>query len=598
MTAKNKTSHESLTPAVGLLHRLSRLRPYFGNMTPAWSLVVLATIIGALTEPLIPALLKPLLDKGFKGGDLAIWTVPAALMLLFGVRGFAGYLAQIGLAKITNQGLAHMRRAMFKKILTAELELFSSQSSSALSNTVVFEAQTGATILVNSFLSMSRNGLTLVALTGYLLYLNWQLSLIVTVVFPAVAVVMRTLTRRVHGLTIATQHATDQLAYVVEENILAHRDIRLYAAQESQVKRFDQLSESLRRLAIKTTVAGAAMTPVTQMLAAAALSAVISVALVQSAGSNTSVGGFVAFVTAMLMLIAPVRQLSELSNSITRGLAAIERGLILMESTPDEKCGTFEKSRAAGDIEFAHVNVRYTDQSPLSVEDVSFCIRPGETVALVGSSGAGKSTVANLLPRFTEIQCGTVTLDGHDIRTWNLASLRAQLAVVSQSPILINDTIAANVALGLELDRNLVGDCLNSAHLSRWIAGLPHGIDTLVGHNAMQLSGGQRQRLAIARALYKNAPVLILDEATSALDSESEKAVQAALRVLMSNRTVLVIAHRLSTIMHASKIIVMDAGKVVEMGTHQELIAAGGTYARLYQVGFQAETINDSPDQH
>jgi subfamily B ATP-binding cassette protein MsbA len=542
--------------------------------------------------------MKPLLDRGFQGGDLAIWTVPAALMLLFGVRGFAGYLAQIGLAKITNQGLSLMRRAMFKKILTADLGLFSSQSSSALSNTVVFEAQTGATILVNSFLSLSRNGLTVIALTAYLLYLNWQLSIIVTIVFPAVAMVMRALTRRVHGLTIATQHATDQLAYVVEENILAHRDIRLYAAQTAQAGRFDQLSESLRRLAMKTTVAGAAMTPVTQMLAAAALSAVISIAMVQSAGNNTSVGGFAAFVTAMLMIIAPVRQLSELSNSITRGLAAIERGLLLMETTPDEDSGTFSKERAVGEIEFTDVSVRYSEQSPLSVDKVSFSIRPGETVALVGASGAGKSTIANLLPRFTEIHTGAVTLDGHDIRTWGIESLRAQLAVVSQNPILINDTIAANVALGLELDRSQVLACLESAHLFRWISDLPNGIDTLVGHNAIQLSGGQRQRLAIARALYKNAPVLLLDEATSALDSESEKAVQAALQILMAHRTVLVIAHRLSTIMHASKIIVMDAGKVVEMGTHQDLIAAGGTYARLYQLGFNDKPAADTTQQH
>lgn len=588
----------SPTPPASLRKRLSRLKPYFGNMLPAWSLVVFATVVGALTEPLIPALMKPLLDRGFQGGDLAIWTVPAALMLLFGVRGFAGYLAQIGLVKITNQGLTLMRRAMFKKILTAELGLFSSQSSSALSNTVVFEAQTGAAILVNSFLSLSRNGLTVIALTAYLLYLNWQLSIIVTIVFPAVAMVMRVLTRRVHGLTIATQHSTDQLAYVVEENILAHRDIRLYAAQATQASRFDQLSESLRRLAMKTTVAGAAMTPVTQMLAAAALSAVISVAMVQSAGNDTSVGGFAAFVTAMLMIIAPVRQLSELSNTVTRGLAAIERGLLLIETTPDESSGTFTKSRAAGEIEFTDVSVRYSEKSPLSVDTVSFGIRPGETVALVGASGAGKSTVANLLPRFTEIYAGSVTLDGHDIRTWNIESLRAQLAVVSQNPILINDSIAANVALGLELDRNQVMACLAAAHLSQWISELPGGIDTLVGHNAMQLSGGQRQRLAIARALYKNAPVLLLDEATSALDSESEKAVQAALQVLMAHRTVLVIAHRLSTIMHASKIIVMDAGKVVEMGTHRDLIAAGGTYARLYQLGFHDEPANDTGQLH
>lgn len=572
-----------------LSHRLRSLKPYFGHLPTTWMLVVMATIVGAATEPLIPALLKPLLDQGFQSGKLDIWIVPTTLMLLFFVRSMAGYAAQLGLAKITNQGLALMRQTMFDKILTADLRLFSSQSSSALSNTVVYEAQTGATLLVNAFLLLTRNSLTLLALTGYLLYLNWKLTLIVAIVFPAVATVMRLLTRRLHGLTVAMQESTDNLAYVVEENILAHRDIRLYAAQDSQRSRFHQLSESLRRLAMKSTVAGAAMTPLTQMLAAAALSAVVSVALVQSADSGTSVGGFVAFVTAMLMIIAPIRQLSELSNAITRGLAAIERGLLLIEATPNEGSGNFSKHRAIGNIEFQQVCVTYSDEAPLAITDVSLSITPGETVALVGSSGSGKSTLANLLPQFTQIRSGQVRLDGHDIRDWNLQALRAQLAVVSQHPVLINDSVAANVALGLKIDKDKIQRCLTSAHLTQWVEHLPQGMDTLVGHNAMQLSGGQRQRLAIARALYKDAPVLILDEATSALDSESEKAVQAALQELMSNRTVLVIAHRLSTIMHANKIVVMDKGKIVETGTHQQLIDAKGVYAHLYQLGFYTE---------
>lgn len=587
MNAAHPEPPKETPPA--LMQRLRRLQPYFANLHASWIWVVTATIIGAATEPLIPALLKPLLDQGFQSGNLEIWTVPAALMLLFFVRGMAGYVAQLGLAHITNHGLASMRRAMFSKILAADLALFSEQSSSALSNTIVYEAQTGATLLVNSMLSLTRNGLTVIALTAYLLYLNWKLTLIVTMVFPAVAWVMRVLTRKVHHLTVSMQSSTDTLAYVVEENILAHRDIRLYAAQRSQKERFEKLSESLRSLAMRSTIAGAAMTPLTQLLAAAALATVISIALIQSASSGTSVGAFVSFVTAMLMIIAPIRQLSELSNSITRGLAALERGLQLLETTPNEKSGNFSKSIAEGFIEFSNVSAAYTEDGPHAIENINFRIRPGETVALVGASGSGKTTLANLLPRFTHVRSGQVLLDAHDIRTWDLHTLRKQLAMVSQQPTLINDSIAANVALGLEIDNERIWQCLQSAYLAEWVNSLPLGLQTMVGHNATQLSGGQRQRLAIARALYKNAPILILDEATSALDSESEKAVQAALQELMFNRTVLVIAHRLSTVMHADKIIVMDKGSVAESGTHHELIGLNGIYARLYQMGFYSE---------
>ena len=437
-------------PATTVIARIRRLMPYFGTYPGTWLLVAVSAVVGAASEPLIPALLKPLLDRGFQQGTLEIWTVPVALILLFGVRGLAGYISQIGLSKITNRGLQNMRHAMFNKILVADLKLFSGQTSSALTNTLVYEVQTGAVMLVNSILSLVRNGLTLLALVGYLFYLNWKLTLIVAAIFPAVALVMRVLTGRVHRLTQASQEATDKLAYVVEENVLAHRDIRLYSAQQSQSERFSQLGEALRHLAMKSTVAGAAMTPMTQMLAAVALSAVISVALVQSASSGTSVGGFVAFVTAMLMIIAPIRQLSEVSSPITRGLVALERGLSLIEETPSEIEGNFSKPHAAGDICFQQVSVRYPSSSTLAIEDLDLNVMSGETVALVGSSGSGKTTLANLLPRFVDVCSGQVLLDGHDVRDWSLQALRSQIAFVSQSVVMLNDSILANVALGME----------------------------------------------------------------------------------------------------------------------------------------------------
>lgn len=582
-----KAQPETVTEVNGLIARMRRFVPYFGKLHGTWLLVALGAIVGAATEPMIPALLKPLLDRGFQRGELEIWTVPAALLALFGVRGFAGYVSQICLTRITNDGLLAMRKDMFDTLLKAELTLFKEHNSSAITNTVIFEVQNGSALLVNSLLNLTRNGLTLLALTGYLFYLNWKLTLIVAAVFPAVAYVMRVLTRRLHRLTKANQDATDNLAYVVEENVLAHRDIRLYGAQVSQSQRFELLSNSLRQLALKSTVAGAAMTPMTQMLAAVALSAVISVALVQSASSDTSVGGFVAFVTAMLMIIAPIRQLSEVSSPITRGLAALERGLELIENTPRETEGSFTKSRATGKIRLSDVHVQYAPDAAPAIKSLNLSIRAGETLALVGSSGSGKTTLVNILPRFVDFRSGHVFLDDRDIREWSLHSLRAQFAFVSQHVIMINDTIAANVALGLPLDFDKVTECLNAAHLAELISDLPHGLNTIVGHNAMQLSGGQRQRLAIARALYKDAPILILDEATSALDAESERAVQEALQVLMRNRTTLVIAHRLSTVRHADRIVVMNAGEIVEIGTHEELITLRGQYAKLYHLGLE-----------
>ncbi len=568
-----------------LINRLGRLWPYFGRPYGAWLMAFGGTVVMSLTEPLIPALLQPLLDKGFQQGALNVWLIPLALILLFGTRGLAGFSAQLALAKITNGGLLILRKAMFDKLLDARLALFRQQSSSALANTIVYEVQTGAVLLVNALTTLTRDSLTLVALVAYLLYLNWKLSLIITVLFPAVAFVMRTLSKRLYRLTKDSQDATDELAYVVEENVLAHRDIRLQSAQASQSRRFSQLGEAMKRLSMKSTAASAAMTPLTQILAAFALSAVISVALAQSAGNATSVGSFAAFVTAMLMLVAPIKHLSELASPITRGLAAMERGLDLITQTPSESGGTFSKPRALGRLRFTQASVIYPESNTPALDQFNLEVQAGETIALVGASGSGKTTLVNLLPRFVELSSGSIELDGQELSSWDLQALRLQFAIVSQHVLMLNDSIAANVALGQETDRQRVAQCLQAASLGGLMAELPQGMDTIVGHNAMQLSGGQRQRLAIARALYKNAPVLILDEATSALDSESERAVQLALENLMQDRTTLVIAHRLSTVQHANRIVVLDAGQIIETGSHLELLQLDGLYARLYRLG-------------
>jgi len=572
-----------------LLARFARILPYFRQSRSALILAALSTLVVAATEPAIPALLQPLLDKGFTGGNLPLWVVPVAIIGIFAVRGAASFVASYALSWAAHRSVLALRQAMFARVLDAQPGLFGRESASSLTNTVVYEVQTGAQLLAGAVLNAVKDSLALLALLGYLMWLNWQLTLFVGLLFPAVAWVMRTASRRVHRLTREGQQATDALGYVVEENVLAWRIVRLHGAEAAQAGRFEQQAQRLRRLFMKTVAATVVMSPLTQLITAMALSAVITLALYQSQSGTATVGSFVAFITAMLMLVTPIKHLSDVMGPITRGLAAIERGLELLDQSPPEAGGDHRVDRARGEITLEGVSLRYRDDQPPALDGLDLQVAAGETVALVGPSGAGKSSLINLLPRFVQPTGGRITLDGVPLAQWDLAALRRQFALVSQDVVLFNDTVAANIALSdAEPDRARVQQALENAQLADFVAGLPQGIDTVIGHNGGTLSGGQRQRLAIARALYKNAPVLILDEATSALDTESERGVQAALEVLMRGRTTLIIAHRLSTIEHADRIAVMEAGRVVEAGPHAALLARGGLYARLHAMQFRS----------
>ena len=566
-----------------LLVRLQRIWPYFKGGVRGLVWMAVATLIAASTEPMIPALLEQLLDKGFGRPNLNLWLVPLAILSVFAIRGIAVFFAQYLLSYVANGAMLELRRAMFARLTVADLQLFRDQSASALSNTIVYEVQNGTTQLIGAVLSLLRDSLTLLALLGYLFYLNWQLTLIVLLVFPALTMVMRLLSRRLYHVTKRSQAATDALAYVVEENVLAHRIIRLHGAQTQQADRFNGFSQKLRGLALRATIASAAMTPITQLLAACALSTVIVVALWQSSAGGATVGSFVAFVTAMLMLVTPIRRLADVATPITRGVAAIERGLLLMDNVPAQADGAYAPSEGRGEIDLVDASVNYGSTMAPALNRLTLHITPGQVVALVGSSGAGKTTLINLLPRFVDASAGSVKVDGVEVREWNLKALRAQFALVSQDVVMLNDSLAANITLGQTPDMQRLEACIDAANLNEVVRGLPDGIETQLGHNAMQLSGGQRQRLAIARALYKNAPILLLDEATSALDNASERLVQEAMTRLMKGRTTLIVAHRLSTIEHADRVIVMADGEIKEDGTHATLMQAGGLYAHLHQ---------------
>ena len=576
-----------------LLQRLARIAPYFRASRAGFGVAIVAAAVAAATEPVIPAMLKTLLDEGFGATrSFSLWMVPVIIIGLSLVRGAAAFSAQYALAWAANRGVLALREAMFTRLLNAAPALFTRHNASSLTNAMVYEVQAGAGWLVQALLVIVRDSLTTVALFGYLMWLNWKLTLLVALLAPAVALVMRAVSRRLDRLTRAHQAATDELAYVVEENVLAWRIVRLHGATSVQGQRFGAQSQRLRQLMVKSVAAAATSSPITQTIASVALSVVVVMALWQSGGADgrgTTVGGFAAFVGAMLMLVSPLKHLSDSAGPLTRGLAALERGIDLVERSPEEQGGNFVPSgRVRGTLELRGVGLAYRDDAAPALADVDLTLNAGETVALVGPSGAGKTSLVNLLPRFIEPSKGELFLDGVPLRDWRLDALRRQFALVSQEVVLFNDTVAANVALGDAIDVERVRSALASAHLLEFALGLPQGIDTLIGHNGNQLSGGQRQRLAIARAIYKDAPVLILDEATSALDSESERAVQDALEVLMQGRTTLVIAHRLSTIEHADRVVAMDQGRIVESGSHAELIARGGLYARLHAMQFRS----------
>lgn len=564
---------------------------------PYWKVflvAVLGMVIFSLTEGAFAKLIEPMVDGSFvdKDPDTIKW-IPILMIIVFAARTVGSFLSEYGMAWIARSVIRNLRSQVFDKLLSLPIGYYDTTSSGGLLSKMVYDIEQLAEASSKVVTTLIRDTLTILVLLGLMMYLSMTLTLILLLVIPVVAVAVVAVSRRFRKLSYRIQRSMGDVSNVTEEAIEANREIKIFGGQEYESQRFEKVNTYNRRQHLKLVATNAISSPLIQQIVVTAFAGIVYIATKPGFLDEMTVGKFMSFMLAMILLLQHAKRLTSINAQLQKGIAAAYSVFTFVDTEPEPDSGIRELKQITGKVEFDDVTFGYGGQESETVlQDIRLTIEPGESVAFVGRSGAGKSTLVSLLPRFYEVTQGRVLIDDMDTREITLPSLRSQIALVSQHVTLFNDSIAHNIAYGAQdsVDITAIREAARAAYALDFIERLPEGFDTIVGENGVLLSGGQRQRLAIARAIHKNAPILILDEATSALDTESERYIQQAIEELMKDRTTLVIAHRLSTIEKVDKIVVLEAGRIVEVGRHDELLAKGGHYAGLHDLQFGTNT--------